>query len=81
LEFHHAERLEEMMRAMGGRACSAYEVAGMTTWATGKFENFTPWMQRAAIGETLSHLEYAVSCDMLKRDDVDGVNLYRVVQT
>lgn len=80
LESHHAERLEEMMRGMGDRACSAYEVAGMTTWVTGKFESFTPWMQRAAIGETLSHLEYAVSREMLKREETDGVNRYRAIR-
>jgi hypothetical protein len=37
-------------------------------------------MQRAAIGETLSHLEYAVSREMLKREETNGVNLYRVVR-
>jgi len=58
LEHHHAERLEEMLHGMADRACTAFEVAGFTTWVTGKFEDFSPWMQRAAMGETLSHLEH-----------------------
>jgi glyoxylase-like metal-dependent hydrolase (beta-lactamase superfamily II) len=76
---HHEERLEEMLTGMGDRACTAHEVAGLTTWVTGKFENFNPWMQRAAIGETLSHLEYAVGENMMRRDETDGVNYYRAV--
>ena len=68
------------MRGMGDKACSAYEVAGYTTWVTGKFENFTPWMQRAAIGETLSHLEYAVSQRCSEREETDGVMRYKVAR-
>jgi glyoxylase-like metal-dependent hydrolase (beta-lactamase superfamily II) len=81
LEQHHQERLEEMLHGIGERACTAYEVAGFTTWVTGKFENFTPWMQRAAIGETLAHLEYAVSVDIMRREEDDGVNRYRPLRT
>lgn len=80
LEHHHEERLAEMLRGMGDRACTAYEVAGMTTWVTGKFDDFSPWMQRAAIGETLSHLEYAAAEGLLRRDETDGVNYYRAVR-
>jgi hypothetical protein len=69
------------MSGIGDRASTAYEVAGMTTWVTGKFENFTPWMQRAAIGETLAHLEYAVSAGIMRRDEDDGVNRYRALRT
>ncbi len=79
LERHHADRLEEMLHGMGDRACTAYEVAGFTTWATGKFDSFSPWMQRAAVAETLSHLEYAVAEGMLRRSEDDGVNHYRAV--
>ena len=58
-------------RSASRRCCTASEIAPAphTRWpgsprgSTGKFENFTPWMQRAAIGETLAHLEYAVSVD------------------
>lgn len=78
LERHHMERLQEMLRGIGEHACTAYEVAGFTTWNTGKFENFSPWTQRAAIGETLSHLEYAVHEDLLRRDEEAGIVRYRV---
>jgi glyoxylase-like metal-dependent hydrolase (beta-lactamase superfamily II) len=77
LERHHMERLEEMIRGMRDHACTAYEVAGFTTWNTGKFEDFTPWMQRAAMGETLSHLEYALHEGLVLKDETNGVVRYR----
>lgn len=79
LEHHHADRLEEMLRGMGGRACTAYEVASFTKWNTGKFEDFNAWTQRAAVGETLSHLEYAVHEGIVKKDEENGVMHYQVV--
>lgn len=81
LEHHHQERLEEMIRGVGDRACTAYEVAAFTTWVTGPFESFKPFMQRAAIGETLAHLEYAVSEGIMRREEDDGVNRYRPLRT
>lgn len=81
LERHHEERLEEMVRGMGDRPCTAYEVASFTTWVTGRFEDFSPWMQRAAIGETLSHLEYAVSEQILRKSEDGGVIRYRAIRT
>lgn len=55
---HHRVRLEEMLRCVDRGGSTAWEVAGRVQWATGKLEDFEPFMQRAAVGETLSHLEY-----------------------
>ncbi len=55
---HHEERLEEMLGCVDSGGSTAWEVAGRVKWATGKMEDFEPFMQRAAVGETLSHLEY-----------------------
>jgi hypothetical protein len=37
---------------------TAWDVAGRVKWATGALSDFEPFMQRAAVGETLAHLEY-----------------------
>ena len=55
---HHEERLEEMMRCVGEGGATAYDVASRVVWTTGRLADFEPWMQRAAVSETLAHLEY-----------------------
>ena len=45
-----------MLRCVDAGA-TAWDVAGRVQWATGALEDFEPFMQRAAVGETLSHLE------------------------
>ncbi|MHB8683918.1 MAG: MBL fold metallo-hydrolase [Dehalococcoidia bacterium] len=73
---HHEERLQEMLDVIGDASRTAYEVAKGVKWATGSFDTFSFWMQRAAIGETLAHLEYLVIEDRLQRSMRDGVQYY-----
>ncbi len=58
IEEHHEVRLAEMLRCVDRGGSTAWEVAGRVKWATGMLTDFEPWMQRAAVGETLAHLEY-----------------------
>ncbi len=58
IEEHHIVRLEEMVKCVDSGGSTAWEVAGRVQWATGKLEDFEPFMQRAAVGETIAHLEY-----------------------
>ncbi|MCC6383273.1 MAG: MBL fold metallo-hydrolase [Dehalococcoidia bacterium] len=58
IEHHHEERLDEMVRCVDAGGSTAWEVAGRVQWATGRLADFEPFMQRAAVGETLAHLEY-----------------------
>lgn len=58
IEEHHDQRLEEMVRCVDRGGSTAWEVAGRVKWATGMLTEFEPHMQRAAVGETLAHLEY-----------------------
>lgn len=58
IEAHHDERLAEMVRCVDRGGSTAWEVAGRVQWATGMLADFEPWMQRAAVGETLVRLEY-----------------------
>ncbi|HEY7802464.1 MAG TPA: MBL fold metallo-hydrolase [Dehalococcoidia bacterium] len=76
IEHHHDERLQEMVDVMGGKPRTAYDVAKGVKWATGSFDTFSFWMQRAAVGETLAHLEYMVIEDRLQKYMEDGVQYY-----
>ena len=81
LEAHHHERMEEMLAGMNGAVKSAYEIAGYVKWVTGDFKDFNPWMRRAAMGETLAHLEHMVMEGIIERLFEDGKQLYRPVYT
>ncbi len=60
IEEHHAERLQNTLEvvSVGGRAMSGYEVASKLRWYTGSWEKLSAWEKRAAVMETLAHLEY-----------------------
>ena len=72
IERHHQERLDEMTRCIDRGGSTAWEVAGRVVWATGKLADFDPWMQRAAVGETLAHLEYLFEQGRLAKVMRDG---------
>ncbi|MDZ4277824.1 MAG: MBL fold metallo-hydrolase, partial [Dehalococcoidia bacterium] len=57
---HHEERLDEMVQIIGDEHKTAYQVASEVVWTTGRLQDFSHWMRRAALSETLAHLEYAV---------------------
>ncbi|MFN0145405.1 MAG: MBL fold metallo-hydrolase [Dehalococcoidia bacterium] len=58
IEVHHEQRLAEMQKCVDSGGSTGWEVAGRVKWATGMLTDFEPFMQRAAVGETLAHLEY-----------------------
>ena len=66
-----------MMAALAPGGSTAQDVAQGITWATGSFDSFSPWMKRAALGETLAHLEYAVAQEWVVRFERDGVVRFR----
>src|SRR3990172_566367 len=77
---HHHRRLEEMMAIIGEGRATAYQVASGVVWTTGTFDTFSPWMRRAAISETLAHLEYAVQDGKLRQTQDGGVVSYERVR-
>ena len=77
IEVHHRERLDEMMGVIGRTPRTAWYVASKVKWATGSFDTFSSWMQRAALGETLSHLDYLVLEGELAKFMQDGVQHYK----
>ncbi len=64
---HHKQRLDEMLRCVDRGGSTAWEVAGRVKWATGSLDDFEPFMQRAAVGETLAHLEYMFELGQLSK--------------
>ena len=76
---HHAERLDEMLTVIGDGRATAYEVASGVVWTIGTYDSFSPWMRRAALSETLAHLEYAVYDGRLRVVQEDGVVRYEQV--
>jgi glyoxylase-like metal-dependent hydrolase (beta-lactamase superfamily II) len=76
IEHHHEERLQEMMECVGDGPRTAFEVARRVKWVTGMLDSFSPWMQRAALGETLSHLDYLVIEGRLSKRLENGIQYY-----
>jgi len=70
---HHLARLEEMYRCIDRGGSTAWEVASRVQWTTGRLEEFEPFMQRAAVGETLAHLEYLFETGRVAKVMRDGV--------
>jgi glyoxylase-like metal-dependent hydrolase (beta-lactamase superfamily II) len=77
IEHHHDERLGEMIDCAGDGARTGYEIARRVKWVTGTYDSFNPWMQRAALGETIAHLDYLVIENRLQKFMENGVQFYR----
>jgi glyoxylase-like metal-dependent hydrolase (beta-lactamase superfamily II) len=78
---HHHERLDEMLAVIGDGRCTGWEVADGVVWTIGRLQDFQPWMRRAALGETLAHLEYLVQEGRLRQVREDGVIKYERTAT
>ncbi len=80
IEEHHEERLNEMLAIVGDGQATAYDVASNFVWTIGSYQDFSPWMRRAALSETLAHLEYAVYEGRLRVAKDDGLIRYERVR-
>lgn len=77
IEQHHVDRLNEMVVCVGDGPRTAFDVAGRVKWVTGTLATFSSWMQRAALGETLSHLDYLVLEGRLVKYMENGTQYYK----
>ena len=73
---HHDTRLDEMLAIVGDVGATAYDVASGIVWTTGTFDSFSHWTRRAAISETLAHLEYMVYQGRLHQTKENGIIRY-----
>ena len=55
LRVHHRARLDEILSALHTGPLTCWELTTRLTWSR-PLEGSTPWLQRAASGETLAHL-------------------------
>jgi glutamine synthetase len=67
----------EMLGVIGRGPRTGYYVASKVKWVTGDFSTFSSWMQRAALGETLAHLDYLVIEGELAKYSEDGIQYYK----
>ncbi|MGI0079224.1 MAG: MBL fold metallo-hydrolase [Nitrososphaerales archaeon] len=61
IQGHHLERLEEVISIVKKQVkagTSAYNVSKLVHWDSGPWESLSAWEKRAALMETLAHLEY-----------------------
>lgn len=56
---HHDQRLAETISVLQtNETMSGYQIASKLHWYSGTWEDLGPWERRAAVMETLAHLEY-----------------------
>ncbi len=58
LDAHHDKRLAAVLAACRGPGRTGYEIASEVPWDVGTWDSMDDFLRRAALGETLSHLEY-----------------------
>jgi glyoxylase-like metal-dependent hydrolase (beta-lactamase superfamily II) len=77
---HHAQRMDEVLAALDGRARSARQVAARVSWKQGRFEDLSGFHQRMALGETLAHLRLLVDENRASQSEHAGRILFDPVQ-
>ncbi|MBI4188800.1 MAG: MBL fold metallo-hydrolase [Chloroflexi bacterium] len=78
---HHEKRNSEILQAVKTEPRTAYQISGEITWMPElggvRFKNLEPWDQRAAVAETLAHLEAMRIGGRLKKAQQDSLIYYR----
>lgn len=72
LEEHHEARLQEVIDAMRAGATTGYEIARGIKWSIGHFDGFDPLTRRAAMTETMAHLEHLMREGRIERREEPG---------
>jgi len=78
---HHSDRKEEMRSLISERPMTAYEIASRVSWISPgtKWEQIKAHMQRAAVTETIAHLELMRWEGRVRRSEEAGIFLYRSI--
>jgi glyoxylase-like metal-dependent hydrolase (beta-lactamase superfamily II) len=75
---HHEARLQEVVDAMEEGATTGYEVARGIKWSIGHFDGFDPLTRRAAMTETMAHLELLVREGRIESRESDGKTYFHL---
>lgn len=65
LKAHHQARFEEILAALRDGVCTTWGIAGRMSWNR-PWEQIQGFMRRAAVGETLAHLNYLARVGILR---------------
>ena len=69
---HHEARLQEVIDAMEEGANSGFEIARGIKWSIGHFDGFDAMTRRAAMTETMAHLEHLLRAGRIERQEAPG---------
>jgi glyoxylase-like metal-dependent hydrolase (beta-lactamase superfamily II) len=75
---HHKDRNQEIIKALSHGAKNAYEVSSMLTWSTGgtAWADLPDHTKRAAVTETISHLELLFAQGIIEKSSQKGIVIY-----
>jgi glyoxylase-like metal-dependent hydrolase (beta-lactamase superfamily II) len=80
LEVHHEQRLQEVIDAMEAGATTGFEVARGIKWSIGHFDGFDVMTRRAAMTETMAHLEHLMRAGRIELHEEDGRAYYALTR-
>lgn len=77
---HHKDRNQEIIQVLLHGAKTAYQVASMLSWSTGGVDwlDLPDHSKRAAVTETISHLELLFAKGIIEKTNQKGVVIYSV---
>lgn len=77
---HHKDRNNEIIQTLLSGAQSAYQVSSRLSWSTGgiAWPDLPDYTKRAAVTETISHLELLFAKGIIEKINQNGVVLYSV---
>ncbi len=73
---HHSDRMDEMLAQVRDGPKTSWEVSSKISWNVASWETLDPWTRRAALMETLAHLEYLVSEGEMERGERESMVVY-----
>ncbi|MBI4215945.1 MAG: MBL fold metallo-hydrolase [Chloroflexi bacterium] len=76
IKTHHERRMETMLAVLAEGPKTAYEVASKVKWDVGAWSTMGVWLRRAALGETLAHLEHLRRQGRVATETRDGLVRY-----
>ncbi|MCH7706767.1 MAG: MBL fold metallo-hydrolase [Chloroflexi bacterium] len=73
---HHRDRMDEMLAQVQDGPKTSWEVSSKINWNVASWEKLDRWTRRAALMETLAHLEYMVSAGEMERGERESMVVY-----
>ena len=73
---HHRERMDEMLAQVQDGPKTSWQIASTIKWNVAPWAQLNGWTRRAALMETMSHLQHMVIEGELAREETDSVALY-----